>query len=243
MAARRHPALEALMPEQERATVGIHHEGRSGEMSFHEAWSILKVRFPSPLTLPPNPTPYPMTLINSNSSALAIGDLLPHFRLPAVDGLTVDTRGIKDPFLVVIFTCNHCPYAQAYEDRILTMAEHFDQEGVQFILVNSNDPTDYPQDSFEAMKERYQEKGYPCPYCFDETQEVARSFGALCTPHCFVFGRDRTLQYKGRVDDNWEHPDQVKHRDLWNAIDALVENREPPVPEANAIGCSIKWKN
>jgi len=184
-----------------------------------------------------------MVLINSNSSVLSIGDPLPHFRLPAVDGLTVDTRAIKDPFLAVIFTCNHCPYAQAYEDRILEIAEHFDQEGVQVVLINSNDSTDYPQDSFAAMKERYEAEGYPCPYCRDETQEVARAFGALCTPHCFVFGRDRTLRYKGRVDDNWEHPDQVKQRNLWDALDALVENREPPVHEANAIGCSIKWKN
>lgn len=184
-----------------------------------------------------------MTLIDSNSSVLAIGDPLPHFRLPAVDGLTIDTRAIKDPFLAVIFTCNHCPYAQAYEDRILEIAEHFDQEGAQVILINSNDSTDYPQDSFAAMKERYEAEGYPCPYCRDETQEVARAFGAVCTPHCFVFGRDRTLRYKGRVDDNWEHPDQVKHKNLWEALNALVENRELPVHEANAIGCSIKWKN
>ncbi len=183
-----------------------------------------------------------MVLINDNSSILKIGDTLPHFRLPAVDGLTVDTREIKDPFLVVIFTCNHCPYAQAYEERILEIAEHFDQEGVQVILINSNDSTNYPQDSFAAMKERYEERGYPCPYCHDASQQVAKAFGALATPHCFVFGRDRTLKYKGRVDDNWEHPDQVKQCDLWNAIDALVENRDPPVAEANTIGCSIKWK-
>ncbi|MFH1444526.1 MAG: thioredoxin family protein [Candidatus Peregrinibacteria bacterium] len=183
-----------------------------------------------------------MVLIDDNSSVLKIGDTLPHFRLPAVDGLTVDTREIKDPFLVVIFTCNHCPYAQAYEERILEIAEHFDQEGVQVILINSNDATNYPQDSFAAMKERYEERGYPCPYCHDASQQVAKAFGALATPHCFVFGRDRTLKYKGRMDDNWEHPDQVKQRDLWNAIDALVENRDPPTEEANAIGCSIKWK-
>jgi peroxiredoxin len=183
-----------------------------------------------------------MVLVNDNSTVLAIGDPLPHFRLPAVDGMTVDTKTIRDPVLVVIFTCNHCPYAQAYEDRILEMAEHFDQEGVQFILINSNDPTNYPQDSFEEMEKRYGERGYPCPYCFDETQAVARSFGALCTPHCFVFDRHRKLRYKGRVDDNWEHPEQVTQRNLYEAIDALTENRDPLVSEANAIGCSIKWK-
>jgi peroxiredoxin len=183
-----------------------------------------------------------MVLINDNSTALDIGDPLPHFRLPAVDGMTVDTRTIKDPILVIVFTCNHCPYAQAYEDRLTEMAEHFDPEGAQFVLVNSNDPTNYPEDSFAEMKKRYEAKGYPFPYCLDESQEVAKSFGALCTPHCFVFDRARKLQYKGRVDNNWEHPDQVTQRNLWDAIDALVEGREPPIQEANAIGCSIKWK-
>ncbi|MDD5623376.1 MAG: thioredoxin family protein [Candidatus Peribacteraceae bacterium] len=183
-----------------------------------------------------------MVLINDNSSVLKIDDPLPHFRLPAVDGMKVDTQTIKDPVLVVIFTCNHCPYAQAYEDRILKMAEHFDPEGVQVILVNSNDPANYPEDSFAEMEKRYKTKGYPCPYCLDESQEVAKSFGALCTPHCFAFDRHRKLRYKGRVDNNWEHPDLATEKNLWDAIDALVENRDPPVSEANAIGCSIKWR-
>ncbi|MEI8229755.1 MAG: thioredoxin family protein [Candidatus Peregrinibacteria bacterium] len=183
-----------------------------------------------------------MTLINSNSTVLEIGDPLQHFTLPAVDGLTIDTKMIKDPILVVIFTCNHCPYAQAYEDRLIQMAEHFDPEGAQFVLVNSNDDTHYPEDSFTEMEVRYKDKAYPFPYCRDESQEVAKSFGALCTPHCFVFDRLRVLRYKGRIDDNWEHPDNVKHRNLWDAIDALTEGKDPPLWEVNAIGCSIKWK-
>jgi peroxiredoxin len=183
-----------------------------------------------------------MVLINDNSTALAIGDALPHFILPAVDGLTIDTHGIRDPFLVVIFTCNHCPYAQAYEDRLVQLAEHCDEEGVQFILVSSNDAENYPDDSFEAMKLKAQEKAYPFPYCYDADQTVARSFGALCTPHCFVFDRERKLQYKGRFDDNWKDPKAVMNHDLRNAIAALIRNELPPVPEANAIGCSIKWK-
>jgi len=183
-----------------------------------------------------------MVLINDNSSALAIGDPLPHFSLPSTDGLFIDTKKIKDPVLVIIFTCNHCPYAQAYEDRIVALAREFDEEGVQFVLINSNDASQYPEDSFEQMKVRYQEKGFPCPYCVDESQEVARAYGALCTPHCFVFDRERTLQYKGRIDDNWEHPDQVMQRNLYDAIFALVHDKEPSVHEANAIGCSIKWK-
>ena len=183
-----------------------------------------------------------MTLINDNSSVLSIGDIMPHFSLPATDGMLIDTRKIKDPVIVVIFTCNHCPYAEAYEDRIINLAREFDEEGAQFILINSNDAERYPEDSFEQMKVRYEEKGFPCPYCFDESQEVAHKYGALCTPHCFVFDRERTLQYKGRIDDNWEHPDGVNEPNLHDAVAAIVHGKEPSVKEANAIGCSIKWK-
>ena len=182
-----------------------------------------------------------MVLINDNSSVLAIGDPVPHFQLPSVDGLTIDTHLIKDPVLVVVFTCNHCPYAQAYEDRLIALANHVDEEGVQFILINSNDAEEYPDDSFKAMKVRYKEKGFPFPYCHDESQHVAKSFGALCTPHCFVFNQQRKLQYKGRVDDNWKDPEKVKERSLHDAITSLVAGKTPPVQEANAIGCSIKW--
>lgn len=183
-----------------------------------------------------------MVLINDNSSVLAIGASIPHFTLPSVDGLTIDTRMIKDPVLVIIFTCNHCPYAQAYEDRLIALAEHFDEEGAQFILVNSNDATNYPDDSFDAMKIRYKEKGFPFPYCHDESQAVAKSFGALCTPHCFVFDQHRRLQYKGRIDDSWKNPAAVKEENLKDAIAVALKGEAPAKSEANAIGCSIKWK-
>jgi len=183
-----------------------------------------------------------MVLVQDNSKVLAIGAKLPHFSLPATDEMTVDTHTIKDPVLVVVFTCNHCPYAQAYEQRLKDLMEHFDEEGVQFVLVSSNDASRYPEDSFERMCVKHKEVGWPCPYAYDEDQTVARSFGALCTPHCFVFDRHRKLRYKGRVDDNWEMPDAVTEKSLRDAIDALVEGKEPPVHEANAIGCSIKWK-
>ena len=167
---------------------------------------------------------------------------MPHFSLPATDGLTIDSKFVKDPVLVVVFTCNHCPYAQAYEDRLIALAEHFDEEGAQFVLISSNDATDYPEDSFDAMKVRYEEKGFPFPYCYDKSQETAKAYGALCTPHCFVFDRERKLRYKGRVDDNWKQPKEVTKHELRDAIDAIVKNQEPPITEANAIGCSIKWR-
>lgn len=184
-----------------------------------------------------------MTLINDNSSTLNINDPMPHFELPSTDGLTIKSREIKDPVLAVIFTCNHCPYAQAYEDRLVELGENLDQEGVQFVLINSNDSTNYPEDDFEHMKELAERKSFPFPYCHDESQEIAKAYGALCTPHCFVFDRERKLKYKGRVDDNWEHPDQVTENNLQDACRALAEGKNPEVSEANAIGCSIKWKD
>lgn len=183
-----------------------------------------------------------MVLINDNSTILKIGDHLPHFTLPATDGLTIDSSAVHDPVFVVVFTCNHCPYAQAYEDRLIELALHFDQEGVQFVAISSNDVEGYPEDSFAAMKKRHEEKSFPFPYCYDESQSVARAFGALCTPHCFVFGPDRTLKYKGRIDDNWKEPANVTEHNLRDAVAALVKGQEPPSHEVNAIGCSIKWK-
>jgi peroxiredoxin len=183
-----------------------------------------------------------MVLINDNSSALTLGDSLPSFALPATDGETYDTTMIKDPVLAVIFTCNHCPYAQAYEQRLKEMGDAFSDTGVQFVLINSNDAANYPEDSFENMKKKHKEAGYAFPYCFDEDQSVAKAYGALCTPHCFVFDADRKLKYKGRIDGNWEHPDEVTEHNLHDAITALLKGEEPLIHEANAIGCSIKWK-
>lgn len=183
-----------------------------------------------------------MVLIDDNSQVLAIGDPMPAFTLPATDGMTVDSNLIRDPVMAVVFTCNHCPYAQAYEDRLIALANDFDEEGAQFVVISSNDSSNYPEDSFENMKLKHDEKGYPFPYCFDETQEVAQAYGALCTPHCFVFNQERVLKYKGRIDDNWENPNAVTEHNLHDALRALVEGREPPVHEMNAIGCSIKWK-
>ena len=182
-----------------------------------------------------------MVLINDNSSALSIGDPMPHFSLPATDGVVVDSKMIRDPVIAVVFTCNHCPYAQAYEERLKDLMNDFDEEGVQFVLINSNDTTNYPEDSFENMKIKKQEAGWSCEYCYDEDQNVAKAYGALCTPHCFVFNQQRALKYKGRIDDSWQDPSAVTEHNLHDALRALVDGREPPTHEANAIGCSIKW--
>ena len=218
----RHPTSQAVMPQEEAATFAVDDESRCGKVALH--LPIL-----------------PMVLIDDNSSVLQIGDPLPHFALPATDGVTVDTRMIKDTALVVVFTCNHCPYAQAYEDRLIALQQHFDADA-QFILVSSNDAVQYPEDNFVAMQQRHDEKAFPFPYCYDESQEVATSFGALCTPHCFVFDRERTLRFKGTVDDSWKDASAVTAQYLKDAIEAVRKGETPNTPEANAIGCSIKWK-
>ncbi|MFA6039311.1 MAG: thioredoxin family protein [Candidatus Peribacteraceae bacterium] len=183
-----------------------------------------------------------MVLVVDNSRVLKIGSKLPAFELPATDGSTVDSAAIKDPVLAVIFTCNHCPYAQAYEGRILELARELQPKGAFFVLISSNDPADYPEDSFEHMRTHARQKEFPFPYCYDKTQEVAKAYGALCTPHCFVFDAERRLRYKGRVDDNWKEPGKVKKRELHDAMTALLAGKAPPVKQADAIGCSIKWK-
>jgi len=191
-----------------------------------------------------------MVLINDNSAVLAIGDPMPPFRLGATDGSTVNAADLKGTIAVVVFTCNHCPYANAVEPRLIQIADQFLGKNVQLILICSNDAEGYPEDNFENMKKRAQEMNYPFPYCQDASQEVAKSFGALCTPHCFVFGKDGKLSYKGRVDDNpvvsssnpWKDATKVHEHNLRDAVQALTEGREPKVNEANAIGCSIKWR-
>ena len=167
-------------------------------------------------------------LINDNSTTLNIGDAMPHFCLPSTAGMEVDSRMIKDPFVAVVFTCNHCPYAQKEEQGLKDLMQECEQ--TQFVLMSSNDAVEFPEDSFEQMKVKKEEVGFPCEYCFDESQQVAKDYGALCTPHCFLFDKERELQYKGCVSG------------LKNALRDLEAGREVTLTEDNAIGCSIKWK-
>jgi peroxiredoxin len=184
-----------------------------------------------------------MALVDSNSTVLNIGDTMPEFTLKDTNLDDVRSEDIRQDIVVVVFTCNHCPYAQACEQRLIDIDNEFFEEGdVRMILINSNDGIEYPDDSFAEMKKRVEEKGYPFSYCHDDSQAVAKAFGALCTPHCFVFDKQRKLRYKGRVDDNWKDPAAVKSRDLYNAIKAVSTGEKVPVEEANAIGCSMKWK-
>lgn len=173
------------------------------------------------------------------------GQNAPEFKnLPGVDGKSYSLSDFSDKkVLVVIFSCNHCPYVQAYEDRIMALQKEFQGKRVQFIAINSNDASEYPDDSFENMVARAQEKKFNFVYLRDDSQAVAHAYGASHTPHIFVFNQKRELGYTGKIDDNWQHPDQVKTTFLKNALTSLVEGKEPAEPETFAIGCTIKWKN
>jgi peroxiredoxin len=174
---------------------------------------------------------------------IPLGTPCPDFRLRAVDGQTHARDDFREkPVLVVMFICNHCPYVQAVEDRIVSLQREYAPRGVQLVGICSNDPTDYPDDHPTRLLARWREVGYGFPYLVDETQDVARSFGAVCTPDLYVFDRERRLAYHGRIDDNWKEPAKVRRRELAAALDALLAGHRPAPEQQHSIGCSIKWR-
>jgi peroxiredoxin len=177
-------------------------------------------------------------------ATLKIGDKAPDFKdLKGVDGKTHSLSDYaSSKVLVVVFTCNHCPYAQAYENRLVTLQNDFGDKSVQFVAINPNDDKFVPEDSFNNMVKRAKDKSFSFPYLRDESQDVAHAYGATRTPHIFVFDEKRTLAYTGKIDDNWQNPDQVKKQYLREAIAALASGKRPPEAETYAIGCTIKWK-
>ena len=172
-----------------------------------------------------------------------LGAACPYFRLPAVDGKTYARDDFGDnPVLVVMFICNHCPYVQAVENRLIRLAREFEPRGVRFVAVCANDAETYPDDAFDKMAARWREHGYGFPYLHDEAQDVARAFGAVCTPDIFVYDRDRRLAYRGRIDDSWKDESKVKRRELAEALETLVAGKRPSPEQRPSMGCSIKWR-
>jgi peroxiredoxin len=172
-----------------------------------------------------------------------LGFQLPKFELPAVDGKVYSAKNLGGgKVLVVLFICNHCPYVKAIEDRILDLAKDMKSRPVQFVGICSNDPTDHPEDAPAALRERWQEKNYGFPYLIDAEQSVAKSFGAVCTPDIFVFNNKGVLQYRGRFDDAWKNPEQVKKQELRLAIESILQG-QPVSRQIPSMGCSIKWKS
>jgi len=176
--------------------------------------------------------------------ALAIGNKMEPFKLKNVDGkiLGSDELSKGKQATVIIFSCNHCPYVQAWEDRMIDIGRTYSSRGVAFALINANDPAKYTEDSFPEMVKRAASKGYPFPYLHDEDQSVARTYGATRTPEVFLFDVQGILCYHGRIDDNYENPDQVRSQDLKNALEAVLEGKRPSIPETPVVGCTIKWK-
>jgi len=178
------------------------------------------------------------------SKGMAIGTAAPTFSLLGVDGqvYTLDSFA-EAKLLVVIFTCNHCPYAQALEQRFIDIQTDYAAKGVRIIAISANDDVAYPDDSFEHMQQRARTHGWNFPYLHDRTQQIARAYDAACTPDIFVFDAERKLRYNGRCDDNWREADKVTRRDLRTALDRLLVGQAIDFEVHPALGCSIKWKS
>lgn len=176
---------------------------------------------------------------------MKIGDKAPAFSLPGTDGKARSLESVKGArATIVVFSCNHCPYVVLNEDRLISVFRDYATKGVGMAAINSNDARGYPEDSFEEMKKRAAEKNFPFPYLRDESQDVARAYGAERTPHLFVFNRDLGLAYTGAVDDDSSYKTRKKAERLYlrDALDDLLAARPVRVPETHAIGCTIKWK-
>ncbi len=175
---------------------------------------------------------------------LQIGDKAPDFHLPGIDGRNYSLANFADAeLLIVVFSCNHCPYVIGSEERMVKLYADYAPKSVAMIAINSNEIDNHPEDSFDHMVERAAERGFKFPYVRDDTQETALAYGALRTPHYFVFDRERKLRYTGRMDDNPREPGKQTTHELRDALDALLAGRRPPVEVTNPIGCNVKWKN
>jgi peroxiredoxin len=171
-----------------------------------------------------------------------LGAEAPQFDLPGVDGQnhSLDSYGNAEA-LVLVQSCNHCPYVQAWEDRLNAIARDYADRGVRVVAVNSNDPANHPEDSFEEMQKRASSRGFTFDYLYDEPQGIARELSAERTPEVFVFDRERRLVYHGAIDDSRDE-DGVSQQYLRDALDAVLSNEEPAVSETPAVGCTVKWK-
>jgi len=174
--------------------------------------------------------------------AVALGTDAPQFDLPGVNGQnhSLDSYTGAEA-LVLVQSCNHCPYVQAWEDRLSAIARDYEGRGVRVVAVNSNDAENYPEDSFEEMQARATARGFAFDYLYDEPQAVARELGAERTPEVFVYDRDRRLVYHGAIDDSRDET-AVSQQYLRDALDAVLGGEEPAVSETPAVGCTVKWK-
>lgn len=173
---------------------------------------------------------------------LALGSKAPDFNLPGVDGKNYSLADFKDAkLLVVVFSCNHCPFVTGSEARLKALYKKYLPRGVEWVAINSNETVNHPTDSFEDMKRRARDDKLPWAYLRDDSQATARAYGAMRTPHFYVFDGERKLRYTGRMDDNPREAAKATTHELADALDALLAGRQPVEPLTNPIGCNVKW--
>ncbi len=172
---------------------------------------------------------------------LGVGDLAPEFELPDTDGMPVALAGGAAPATVVVFTCNHCPYALAWHERLDEVARDYAEQGVRFLAINPNDAERYPRDSLDAMRARVARGEFSTPYLRDDTQEVARAWGAKVTPDVFVLDSDLRVAYRGAPDAD-HGDDSLRAGWLRAALDDVLAGRPVARPETRPVGCSVKWR-
>jgi len=177
----------------------------------------------------------------------AIGDTVQDFKLKNVDGKFLFTKDLTHAKgLVIVFTCNHCPYALKYEDRLNYLNKTYGPKGFPLLAISSSDPVNIPEDSYEGMVKWSKEHNFSFPYLFDEQQSVAKAFGARRTPEAFVLFKEKgkwKLKYRGAIDDNGADPEGVKSHYVEDAINALLSGKSVPVAETKSVGCSIKLRS
>jgi peroxiredoxin len=177
------------------------------------------------------------------SFTLQIGDGAPEFQLPAADGKTYALEDFaRDPILVLFFTCNHCPYVTGSDEATRATVEKFSPRGVRFVAINSNSANTYAEDDFPHMVQRMRDHKFPWIYLHDGTQEVARAYGALRTPHFYVFDSPRHLIYTGRGVDNPRQAEKARTNDLERSLEEHLAGKPVSVPVTNPIGCNVKWE-
>lgn len=188
----------------------------------------------------------PILLFSFQGEGVEAGDAAPAFNLKNIDGEMVSLDSYKDKEgVIVIFTCNHCPYAKMYEDRIIAIDKKYASQNWPVVAINPNDPISYPEDSYKNMKKRAKKKGFTFPYLFDETQEIATAYGALKTPHVYLLKSTDAgfkVVYTGAIDDNPRDAASVEEKYLENAIEATKSGDAVSPVKTKAIGCGIKWK-
>ena len=177
-----------------------------------------------------------------NTQPIKIGSKVLDFSLPGVDGKNHGPDEFKGKKAVaVIFSCNHCPYVQAYEDRMVELQRDYAAKGVQLVAINSNETKNFPEDDFSHMVKRAKDKKFNFPYLRDEDQSVAKAYGPARTPEVFLFDQDFVLRYHGGIDDNYQNPAKVKRKYMREALDDILAGKPVRTKETAAVGCSIKW--